>query len=470
MSSTRPFRLCAVLAVALLAACSLQAPRPADAPTGAAPPPAPEVGSDQLGLLMLRLSDGHIVAAHRADAAFIPASTAKVATAIAARDALPATHRFVTRLCAAAPPDAAGRVEGGVALVGGGDPTADLDDWLTLAMRARAAGLRLVDGPYLADPGAVPALAPIAPAQPADAAYNPPISGLMVAEGAHRVERRADGRAWFAPDLGETPPIDAASDDWLPVADPTHAAAALFRMLAAPLGVRLPTPARGSLHGANAAACPVELARVESEVRDAVVAAVLETSSNPAAELLGLAAAAARGEAPTGLRAAAAGTAQHLRAVLADVDWSHFLLPNHSGLSAEARATPRQMVALLSYAYARPLSRDPAERPLPALLTPGGWAGALAQRYDDPATVVRLWAKTGTMHYGVGLVGYLLGRDGEMYAFAAYASDFQRRAAYDRVAADPPEAEEAEARAWDRAARAAIDARLIEAARGLGGS
>ena len=66
-------------------------------------------------------------------------------------------------------------------------------------------------------------------------------------------------------------------------------------------------------------------------------------------------------------------------------------------------------------------------------------------------------------------VGLLLGRDGEMYAFAAYASDLQRRAAYDLIAADPPEAAEAAARAWDRAARAALDAGVIEAARTLGG-
>ncbi|MEQ8602130.1 MAG: D-alanyl-D-alanine carboxypeptidase [Marivibrio sp.] len=480
----RPLAACAL--AALLVGCSLEPPRPGDgaAEGGVALGSAePQIAADAPALFMVRLSDGVATAARRPDAPSIPASTIKLATAIVARDALAPGHRFVTRLCALSPPDEAGVVAGGLALVGGGDPTADLDDWLTLAARARAAGLRAVDGPYLADPGVVPNLPAIAPAQPADAAYNPPISGLMAAEGAHRLEWRADGRSWFVPDLGGTRSGDrraaaAAAKDrrqaegevWLPVADPALSAARLFRMMAAPLGAALPAPRRGGLAAAGGAACPVELARVESARRDAVVQSVLESSSNPAAELLGLAAARARGESPTSLRAAAAGTAQHLRARLPHVDWSGFLLPNHSGLSAEARITPRQMVALLAYAYARPLGPDPAERPLPALLTPGGWAGALAERYDHPETAVRLWAKTGTMHYGVGLAGYVLGRDEEMYAFAAYVSDFKARAAYDRLAADPPDAAEAAARAWHRAARAALDARLVEAVRRLAGS
>eukprot|EP00752_Nemacystus_decipiens_P000102 g102.t1 len=361
--TTRPLLVAAVLALAL-SACALTPPSPTApaAPTPSAPDPE-RIARESLGYLVQAVAGGSAggaaAAAHRPDDRFMPASTAKLATALAARAALPPDHHFATRLCADARPDASGWLDGDLRLVGGGDPTLGIDDLLALAEAARAAGLRRVGGRFLLDAGPQPPLPAIAAGQPSDAAYNPRLSGLMVAEGAHRLEWRADGRAWFVPDHAAERAAArrlAALEDapegerWLPVPDPTRAAGRLFRQMAVGAGLTLPEPEPAP---AASPPCSAELARVESAPRDAMLAEMLATSSNPMAELVGLAAARARGETPSGLRAAAAGSAQWLRAALPEADWRGLVLPNHSGLSADARISPRQMVALLSYARKR---------------------------------------------------------------------------------------------------------------------
>jgi D-alanyl-D-alanine carboxypeptidase/D-alanyl-D-alanine-endopeptidase (penicillin-binding protein 4) len=436
---------------------------PADQPTPAS------IARDSLGGVFVDIETGAAIGARLADDGFIPASTAKLITALAARAALPADHRFVTRVCATAMPDGDGRLAGDLMLVGGGDPTLDMPDLLGLALRVKAAGVGTLGGRLMVMGGALPTLPLIAERQPSNAAYNPGISGLSVAENARRLEWRGDGRAWFVPDIDARAEARGlasaqamrAGEEWLPVRHAAARTGRLFAQMMRGVGITVPVEAR---HGdAGPTDCPVELARHESATRDATLRAMLETSSNPMAEMMGLAAATARGEAPVDLQDAARGTARWLTRALPDVNWRGFVLPNHSGLSAAARLTPRQMTDILVYAYKQ--DGQLAATPFPALLGAGGWDKALRLRLADPATALRVWAKTGTMHYGIGLAGYLMPGDGRVYAFALYARDAARRATYDTDAADPPAWVEARAKAWDAAARLAIDQRLIDMAR-----
>ncbi|MBP5856442.1 D-alanyl-D-alanine carboxypeptidase [Marivibrio halodurans] len=486
MSRSIPAPLSLLLFVlAVVAGCAGPPPAPDTGGDTARARAEPVIGPDHLGYLFLEIGTGRVVAGHRADEGFIPASTVKLITAAGARGALAPDLRFVTRLCMGRVLDAQGRLTGDLILVGGGDPTLDMDDLLTLAERARGAGLRGVTGRLLLDDALLPPTGPIAPRQPPDAAYNPPLSALMVAEGARRLEWRREGaatQAWFVPeahghgpDEGDDPDEAAAraaregaatGHRWLPVTAPSLATGRLFRRMLGDLGLEVSEVAR-----APGAGCPVELARVESAPRDSVLAEMLATSSNPMAELVGLATDRARGGTGTAIAAAARGTVDWLRAAVPGVTWRGLRLPNHSGLDAGARVSPRQMAGLLAHAYradARAKAdRGTAARPFPALLAAGGWDKSLRGRLASPETALRVWAKTGTMHFGIALAGYLYAGDGRVLAFAIDAHDPALRAAYDPVAADPPAAVEARAAAWDAAARRAIDAILIEQARGL---
>src|SRR5918995_1761336 len=84
------------------------------------------------------------------DLPLIPASTAKLATAVAALDVLGPEHRFRTELLTSGVIEH-GVLRGDLILRGGGDPLLDLPDLLGLAVRLENTGIREVDGHFLID-------------------------------------------------------------------------------------------------------------------------------------------------------------------------------------------------------------------------------------------------------------------------------------------------------------------------------
>ena len=358
----------------------------------------------------------------------LPASTTKLVTALAVLDGLPATRTFFTRVC---------RNGDTVALVGGGDPAFDVEDLFGLALVAKDAMAGATVLTYAPDD----ATGPIQPRQPVDAAYNPRLAGLMVAEGAYRGHLSEDGNGWTVPP-GAPMPKDAGTD-WYAHPDPPRQAADLFRAYAAGLGVELPEPVPGD------GECREEIARHESAPLHELVREMLWTSSNPMAELLGRMA----------LEAEAPGA--WLAAKYPEIDG--FALTNFSGLDAQARLTPRAMARLLAANADLTL----AGVPFPTMLTPAGWDGGLKRRMLEPPLALNVWAKTGTMHHGAGLAGYMLVPGKGMYAVAVYAFDEEARAAYDAVVLAPPEEVEIAARDWRRRARVEIDRTLLEIYREL---
>lgn len=354
---------------------------------------------------------------HEADAdrPVLPASTAKLVTAIALADGAGLDHRFVTRVC---------RADDTVTLVGGGDPSLDVEDLLALALAA-GPGLRGATGFRYA-----PARrgGPINPDQPAEAAYNPVLAGLIVAEGAYRAGVTGT-RAWTTPAGSPSPAAEGAG--WFAHSDPPRQAADLFRHYAHGIGIVLPQPTPGS------ETCGRELARHSSRPVSALIREMLWTSSNLMAEMLG--------------RFGTVSESPGRWLAGAHPDLTAIDLENFSGLSDRSRVTARSMAQLLAREAARPVG----EAPLPAILTPAGWDGGLRNRLTGPPAALAVWAKTGTMHYGVGLAGYALHPRLGLMAIAAYAHDPVLRAAYDPIMATPQA--EAAAKAWDRAARQAVD-------------
>ncbi len=352
---------------------------------------------------------GRVLFERGAARAVTPASTAKLATAVAALTALPSSFRFTTRVVAGATP-------GEVVLVGGGD--ASLAGPLTgkgyprmarladLATQVRATGLPvtrvLVDDSRYSGPLLGPGWRP----EYVTGGDVAPVTALMV-------------------DGGRTAPPGSRRPR---VADPALAAG---RSLAALLGA----PAAPVLRG-RAGPTASALGSVASPPVSELVEVMLSRSDNDLAEALARAVAVERG-----LPASFAGAERALAGVLGEpgLPGPAVALRDGSGLSRLARATPAALTQLLSTAVVRD-----GLAPVLSGLPVAGFDGTLDDRYrGGPAAaaagVVR--AKTGTLN-GVGaLAGLVRTRSGALLAFALAADGvpFGRtlatQAALDRLAA-----------------------------------
>lgn len=431
-------------------------PPPAEAPIAAA-----GLESARTGYIAVDLDGGAVLASRRADEAFLPASTAKIATAIAALDILGAGHRFETSL----------RLAGDrLYLVGGGDPLLAVEDLMALARAGADAGL--AEARFFYDDSLLMRADRIDAGQSARATYNPGVSALSLSFNRRRAIWGAGpggGLAAFALPGGDLAPLQTVPGNreplfhrldtpdgptwrlavrkpgrtWLPVGRPSRFAAGLFRELAAMQGLALTAPQAGT--------APAD-ARIVARHRGPrlvdIAALSLQYSNNPVAELVGLGAARKLVGRPETLTASAARLQAELDRRIGG-DKAGWLLDRHSGLSSRSRASPRRMAALLRYADGRRYGG----RSFESLLPISGWKGPLADWEDEPALAFRVWAKTGTMYYGRGLAGYLHTASGRRLAFALFTSDLDERRRLDALGPEPDAEERERADAWLARAR-----------------
>ena len=473
--------LAAVCALALAACAGQPAPVATDPVTALGP-------AAQISFAVIDAETGIVMAAQAADRPMIPASTAKVATMVSALELLGPDFRFQTRVLATDAPDADGTLAGDVVLAGGGDPLLTPQDLYGLAVRLRDLGLKQVTGRFLYDETLLPAMPAIDPDQPAEARYNPGVSALSVDFNRWRLQWRRDESG--TPALTRLPPLDAhraatndrpqgpgrevlwndgvwtlgadaarAGERFLPVKTPGLAAAELFRRLAGQAGVALPAPQPGTApEGARAATVMAGLPLAE------VARAGLEHSNNLVSELVGLTAARLLDGRPDSLAASASTLSGWLHKAVgptaAGIDWRGWNLPNHSGLSRDARVTANQMAAVLRFAHGRRYGGWPFASLLPA----AGFRKAFRDRFLTETAMGRVWAKTGTMHYAKGLAGYLMGADGRTRVFVLYIADPVARRIYDALddaARDTPETQ-TRALVWIDAAERAEQAIVLD--------
>lgn len=320
--------------------------------------------------------DGRTVFAKLAWKPLRPASTEKLAVALAALDRLGPGFRIPTLVLGEGAQDGA-VWKGDVVLKGFGDPSVHRDDLTRLARAVRERGIRRITGRVLGDesyfdrlrvgPGWKPSFAKL---------ECPPLSALVV------------DRAW----------LDGRMRD-----QPAQAAAVLFTRALRGAGVRV------SGRAATGTARPgaPELARTVSPPLRRLIAVMDTESDNFIAEmLLKQLGARERGRGATGAGAAV------VRQELAQrgVPLAGVVIADGSGLSLRDRLTARALVAILRSARA-----DPAlAASFVDSLALAGKTGTLAERLrSGPAHgVVR--AKTGTTSLASALAGYVNGR----YAFA----------------------------------------------------
>ncbi|MFF0161915.1 D-alanyl-D-alanine carboxypeptidase/D-alanyl-D-alanine-endopeptidase [Streptomyces sp. NPDC005263] len=336
--------------------------------------------------------------------ALTPASTTKIATAVAALSALGADHRLTTR--AALEPGGRDLV-----LVGGGDPTLtarqDAEGWAslrTLAAETAAAlkkrDIRTVTLSYDTTLYAGPVLHPIGVNE-----NLAPVTALMADEG------RTD---------------DSTSGPVLRVTDPQKDATRQFAAFLEDHGIRTTAPRPG-----RATARAQSLATVSSPPLSALVERMLTNSDNDIAEALARQTALATGERADFDGADRAITAQlrKLRLPLSGADFQ-----DGSGLDRADRLTADTLTSLLAEAG------DPSRpdlRPVLTGLPVAGFSGTLASRYANGAAgLVR--AKTGTLTGVNTLAGTVVDQDGRLLAFAFMASGttdpVAAQAALDRAA------------------------------------
>jgi serine-type D-Ala-D-Ala carboxypeptidase/endopeptidase (penicillin-binding protein 4) len=337
-----------------------------------------------------------------------PASTAKLATALASLAALGSGARFTTRVVSGTGPDT-------IILVGGGDPTLAVNPFpardypapATLASLAAAtaralesAGRRTVALGYDTSLYAGPGLAPSWPADYVRGGDVTPIVSLEVDQG----RLTAAGTPEDSDDPYNNNPR---------ATDPAAMAAASFAALLAADGVRV----TGSPAAQAAPARATVIASVVSPPLSAIVEQMLEESNNVIAENLARHVALATGEPGSfgGVSMAVTGELRQL-GITAGIR-----VVDGSGLSPEDAITPDTLVRILELAIARP--------PLRAVLAGlpvAGFSGTLSAGQSvfsgiGGAALGSVRAKTGNLGTVAALAGLVYDKSGNVLVFAFMA-------------------------------------------------
>ena len=375
---------------------------------------APLVGAPPLGqhvgAVVTDLATGEVLFSRQAGLPFVPASNAKLLTAVAALSTLGPAARFTTRVVAGAKP-------GSLILVGGGDPTlaagnpprSDYPRPATLAALAgstarwlSARHVRTVRLAYDASLFTGPSLAPGWTPGYISTGNVTPITALEVDQG--RLTR--SGAPQDADDPNNYRPRTYA---------PATEAAAAFAGLLRRDGIRVAGPPVAGRQPRHA----VPVAAVRSPALPMIVGWMLRESNNVIAEDL------ARQVALRTRRPASfSGGAAAVTAVLARLGVRHGVhLVDGSGLSPLDRLTPAVLAAVVRLAA---VGQQDALRAAITGMPVAGFSGTLAPGQSvfggfGPPALGMVRAKTGNLGKVASLSGIATDASGHVLAFAFMA-------------------------------------------------
>lgn len=379
------------------------------------------MGSGKLGTsagaLVTNLSTGKVLYDLNAATGFAPASTTKLATAVAALETLGPGARFTTKvILPAGQSDASGTRTLRIVLVGGGDPTlaagrypaADYPQPATLTTLA-AATARALRGRHIATvrlsfngnrfsgPVAAVGWKPVgAPGNYFSSGNVAPIVGLELDQG----RLTASGKPEDADD-----PLNYRPRSTAPASDAAHA----FARLLAKDGIKVRGAPKTVGHTRPQGTI---VAAVQSPPLAAIVQQMLTESNNVIAETLARQVALATGRPGT-----FAGGAAAVAAVAARLGVHGVHLHDGSGLSPLDRISPRALVALITAA-----ARSGRLRSVITGMPVAGFSGTLAPGsffgpFGRPALgMVR--AKTGNLTHVATMAGLAYSSGGQLLAFA----------------------------------------------------
>ena len=422
-----------------------------------------------VGLEIHDLPGGRTLVEFNAGRHFVPASNTKLFTTALGLVRLGPLYRFHTRVLAAAPPDAEGRVAGPLTLAGSGDPNLSgralpyrvdapagnpLEVIEDLARQVVEHGVRRVEGDIVGDDTAFP-WEPYAEGWGIDDPlmdYGAPVSALSIGDNTIaltvrptgirldppleyyqidsrvRLERNVPRRLRIERDPGSRQvrvwgalePDGQGVTTRLAVDDPALYAAMALRdaLTRRGVAVRGQAVARHAYPGDDVphpAPSGVEVARRTSAPLVESLQVIDKVSQNLHAEMLFRAVALAR----QGLGTREAGL-EELRAFLRDaqIEPEEYEFNDGSGLSRRNLVTPRAIVKLLRYMYG-----SPHREAWLSLLPVGGEDGTLRLRMRNTPAAGRIRAKTGTLSHVAALAGYAQRADGSLVAFAVLTNN-----------------------------------------------
>ncbi|MGW1131239.1 D-alanyl-D-alanine carboxypeptidase/D-alanyl-D-alanine endopeptidase [Streptomyces griseoluteus] len=348
----------------------------------------PALGEGQAAAVVDVTTGSRLYGTH-SDQAFTPASTTKIATAVAALSALGPDHRLTTRT--ALDPDTRELV-----LVGGGDPTLTAHrasgGWASL--RTLAAGTAAA----LKKRGV----------EKVTLSYD---TTLYSGPSRHPIgvnDNLAEVTALTA-DEGRTD--NSSSGPVTRVADPAAEAARTFAGLLKEAGIKATPPGPS-----KATSRATTLASVSSPPLSDVVERMLTNSDNDIAEALARQTALASGQ-PGSFAGGAKAVAARLAKLGLPMRGASF--HDGSGLDRDDRLTADLLTSLLA-AAADPTR--PGLRPVLTGLPVGGFTGTLAERYANGGAAGLIRAKTGTLTGVNSLAGTVVTKDGRLLTFAFLTS------------------------------------------------
>lgn len=441
---------------------------------------------EDVGFVLYDMEKSEVLAGHNRNRGFMPASTAKVPTVMAALDLLGPEYRYETLLLR----DGSIRgdtLRGDLYLKGTGDPRLTLADLAGMVESLRESGVRRVEGKFYFDDSELARLPEIDAGMDDDAAYNPGLGALSIESNTVMINwsRRKKGGfdLLLTPDLpvngagtAEAPlPADVkfafrAEDErdvWLlspavrarhggkrlPVKKPGHYTAQIFARLCRMRGIRVGQPSfRETPSGAS------EIVAHKGRRLHELAETILTYSDNMMTELVLLRAARELTGRKLDLIEAGQALKEYWSRHLPGVDWSAFDMKNGSGLSSGSRITPDQLLAVLLYAEQRRAGGERFSHMLPI----AGWKGSLTGRLVYADTALRVWAKTGTINYAVSLAGYLYSARGRKLAFVVFVNDPEQRRAYERNPDRRRRTVQKQANKWISASKYSIDQMLAD--------
>jgi D-alanyl-D-alanine carboxypeptidase/D-alanyl-D-alanine-endopeptidase (penicillin-binding protein 4) len=368
-----------------------------------------------VGAVVTDLATGEVLFSRQAGSPFVPASNAKLLTAVAVLSTLGPSARFTTRVVAGARP-------GSLTLVGGGDPTlaagnpprSDYPQPATLAALAAATArwlsarhVRAVRLTYDTSLFTGPSTAPGWTPSYISTGNVTPITALEVDQG--RLTR--SGSPQDADD-----PNNFRPRSYAPAAQAASAFAGLLRHEGIHVTGR-PAAGRQPRHA-------VPVAAVRSPALPAIVGWMLRESNNVIAE--GLARQVAL---HTRRPASFSGGAAAVTAVLRTLGVRHGVhLVDGSGLSPQDQVTPAALAAVVRLAAA---GRPDALRAAITGMPVAGFSGTLAPGQSvfgsfGPPALGMVQAKTGNLAKVASLSGITTDASGHVLAFAFMADQIAR--------------------------------------------
>jgi D-alanyl-D-alanine carboxypeptidase/D-alanyl-D-alanine-endopeptidase (penicillin-binding protein 4) len=428
------------------------------------------------GIQVVSLKSGRVVYERNAGEHFAPASNAKLFTTALALSRLGRDYRFITTVRADHNPDAEGRIEGDLRLVGGADPTFSgraypyrkdddapnpLEPVEALCSAIIGGGVRVITGDIVGDDGLFP-YDPYPEGWTIDDSiweYGAPVSALVFNDNAFTLVVRpakevgGPARVMLSPPVlplvidnqvttvgnGDVSDVQvnrlAGSREvrvtgklrlqskgvrqLLAVDDPALYAAYVLYDTLTRRGVRIDgVPVARHRWSVQEPFDPnegVELARRESPPLSDVAQVIDKVSQNLHAEVLLREVARVRRKEAT-REAGLQEMKQFLDEIGVPPDAYHF--EDGSGLSRRTLVAPSAITRLLGYMDSR--ERDGWDRMLPV----GGEDGTLESRFEKARAASAIHAKTGTLSTASALSGYVTTRGKARLAFSIIANSY----------------------------------------------